>query len=222
MTARPALPDGVLRGGVVAVLRADDADRYLPVCRALAEEGVTALEVTLTTPGTLDVLPALRDALPHADIGVGTVLTTEDLRAAVAAGAGFLVTPVADPALVRAARAAGTPIVPGAMTPTEVRTVWAAGASAVKVFPAATVGADYLGHLAGPFPGLVTMPSGGVGLDDVPAWIRAGAAAVSLGGPLVGDALAGGDEGALRERARTALARVRAAREAREARGVAR
>lgn len=212
MTARPALPDAVVRGGVVAVLRAEDADRYLPVCRALVAGGVTALEVTLTTPGTLDALPALRAALPEAHIGVGTVLTERDLRASVGAGAAFLVTPVADPGLVEAAVREGTPIVPGALTPTEVHTVWAAGAAAVKIFPAATVGPDHLRQLSGPFPGLSTMPSGGVGLDDIPAWIRAGAGAVSLGGPLLGDALRGGDTGALRERARRAIGQVAAAR----------
>ncbi|MGW7290989.1 hypothetical protein ACWGIB_01190 [Streptomyces xiamenensis] len=90
--------------------------------------------------------------------------------------------------------------------------VWAAGAAAVKIFPAATVGPDYLRQLSGPFPGLSTMPSGGVGLDDIPGWIRAGAAAVSLGGPLLGDALRGGDTGALRERARRAIGQVAAAR----------
>jgi 2-dehydro-3-deoxyphosphogluconate aldolase/(4S)-4-hydroxy-2-oxoglutarate aldolase len=215
VTHRPTLPEAALDSGLVAVLRADRAERYLPVCRVLVEEGVTALELTLTTPGTIGALAELRAALPGAHIGVGTVLSRDDADAAAAAGATFLVSPVADTALVEAAVAAGVPIVPGALTPTEVRAVWAAGAAAVKIFPAATVGPDYIRALAGPFPGLATVPSGGVGLDDIVAWIQAGAVAVSLGGPLLGDALKGGDLQKLRERARTAVAHVRHARAAR-------
>jgi 2-dehydro-3-deoxyphosphogluconate aldolase/(4S)-4-hydroxy-2-oxoglutarate aldolase len=209
---RIPLPPSATESGVVAVLRADAAEKYLAVCATLVAAGVTALELTLTTPGTIEVLPHLRRELPDAHFGVGTILDRRDLAGAVAAGAEFLVTPVSDTTLVASAVEAGIPIIPGAFTPTEVHAAWRSGASAVKIFPASTVGPDYLSQLAGPFPQILTMPSGGVGLDEISPWIRAGASAVSLGGPLLGDALRGGDLGALRDRALLAVGRVRAAR----------
>ncbi|GAA1236769.1 2-dehydro-3-deoxyphosphogluconate aldolase/(4S)-4-hydroxy-2-oxoglutarate aldolase [Microbacterium phyllosphaerae] len=212
MTARLALPHVIERDGIVAVLRAPDADAYLAACQILMNEGINAIELTLTTPGTLRALPYLRAHLPEATIGVGTALTGAHVNAAIDAGAEFIVTPIADPQLVDAAIRRGTPIIPGAFTPTEVHAVWAAGASAVKIFPAATVGADYLRQLAGPFPELTIMPSGGVGLDDIPYWIGAGAVAVSLGGPLLGDSLVGGDLRELATRAQVALTAVASAR----------
>jgi 2-dehydro-3-deoxyphosphogluconate aldolase / (4S)-4-hydroxy-2-oxoglutarate aldolase len=173
------------RTGVMAVLRAPDARLYEPVVRALTEGGVQCIELTLTTPGTIAVLPQLIDAVPEVEIGVGTVL-----------------------AVAEVAIAAELPFYPGAMTPTEVNTAWGLGASAVKIFPAATVGPGYIPQLAGPYPDVLTLPSGGVALDDIPAWIAAGCVAVSLGGPLLGDAFAGGSLPELRDRAAQALAAV--------------
>ena len=135
-----------------------------------------------------------------ADIGVGTVVDGEQLDAAVRAGAHYLVTPIADPDLVTAATRAGVPIVPGGLTPTELFGAWRAGAAAVKIFPANVVGPGYLKDLRGPFPGIAAVPSGGVDLAGAAAWLAAGAAAVSVGGPLLGDALRGGDLAALRDR----------------------
>ncbi|WP_345710980.1 bifunctional 4-hydroxy-2-oxoglutarate aldolase/2-dehydro-3-deoxy-phosphogluconate aldolase, partial [Kineococcus glutinatus] len=202
-----------LAEGLVAVLRADDAARYRPVVEVLVAEGVSCIELTLTTPGTLDVLAELAAAVPQAEVGVGTVLRPEDARRAADAGARFLVTPNAGTEVVRAGVERGLPVYAGAMTPSEAYSNWSAGAAAVKVFPAATVTADFVKHLHGPFPGMPVVPSGGVGIGDIGAWLRAGAVAVSLGGPLLGDALAGGDLDALRGRAaaaRAAVARARA------------
>ena len=136
-----------------------------------------------------------------ADIGVGTVTNGEQVAAAVDAGAHYLVTPITDPALVDAANRAAVPIVPGGLTPTELFAAWSAGAAAVKIFPANQVGPGYLNDLRGPFPGIAAVPSGGVDLLGAEAWLQAGAAAVSVGGPLLGDALRGGDLDALRDRA---------------------
>jgi 2-dehydro-3-deoxyphosphogluconate aldolase/(4S)-4-hydroxy-2-oxoglutarate aldolase len=207
--ARNVPSTALLETGVVAVLRAPAADAYLPVVRALVETGVLCIELTLTTPGTIDTLPDLLSALPaEAEVGVGTVLTVEDALAATRAGAAFLVAPGSDPAVIRAAVEGGTPIYPGAFTPSEVAANWAAGASAVKLFPASTVGPEFIGHLHGPFPGLPIVPSGGIALEQIPAWLDAGAIAVSLGGPLVGGAFRDGDMNALRARARAALRAV--------------
>ncbi|MCZ4302499.1 bifunctional 4-hydroxy-2-oxoglutarate aldolase/2-dehydro-3-deoxy-phosphogluconate aldolase [Microbacterium oxydans] len=193
------------RTGVMAVLRAPDARLYEPVVRALTEGGVRCIELTLTTPGTIAILPQLIDAAPEAEIGVGTVLAEQDARAAVEAGARFLVSPGIVTEVAEVALAAKLPVYPGAMTPTEVNAAWKLGASAVKIFPAATVGPGYIGQLAGPYPDVLTLPSGGVALDDIPAWIAAGCIAVSLGGPLLGDAFSGGSLPALRDRAAQAL-----------------
>ena len=186
---------------IVAVLRAPEASGYDRVIDVLVERGIRSIELTLTTPGTLDRLPAIAARYgADAEIGVGTVTNLALAEAAIAAGADYLVTPVLDRDVIALAVDAGVPVFPGALTPTEVFSAWSAGASAVKIFPAQTVGAQYGAHLRGPFPDIRFIPSGGVGLDDVSAWLRAGASAVSLGGPLVGDALAGGSLDSLAER----------------------
>ena len=208
---RTTLPPALTRTEVVAVLRAPEASAYEPVVRTLVESGVFCIELTLTTPGTIEILPTLRRSLsPEAEIGVGTILTDTAARAAIDAGARFLVTPNTNSGVIAAAR--GIPVLAGAFTPSEAHANMAGGAAAVKLFPATVLGPSIVAHLHGPFPTMPLMPSGGVTLDDVPAWIEAGAVAVSLGGPLVGDAFAGGDLSALAARARRALDAVSAAR----------
>lgn len=186
---------------------------YLPVVRTLVESGVVCIELTLTTPGTIHALPDLLAALPsEAKVGIGTVLTPTDAKAALGAGARFLVTPNSNPAVIATAVDRGISIYPGAFTPTEAERNWAAGAAAVKLFPASTVGPEFIKHLHGPFPGLPVIPSGGVSLEDIPAWLTAGAVAVSLGGPLIGSAFTEGDLDALRVRAGKAVQAVTDAR----------
>lgn len=192
-----------MTSSVIAVLRAAHANRYAPVVNVLAENGVRAVELTMSTPGTLESLNSIRRAAPDGvEIGVGTVTTVDQARAALDVGADFLVTPTTNLDVIATAVRAGVPIYPGGFTPTELWTGWHAGATAVKLFPASVVGPEYIGHLRGPFPDIQVVPSGGVGIDDVPAWFAAGAAAVSLGGPLIGDALRGGGLGQLAERCR--------------------
>ena len=199
---RPA-PSRILQANpVVAVLRADHAREYTPVIEALAAGGVRSIELTLSTAGVFELLPGLISAFGNQiEIGVGTITTEEEARLALEAGAAFLVTPVTDGGIVRTAVELGTPVFPGGLTPTELLAGWRAGATAVKVFPASTVGPGYVAQLRGPFPELQVIPSGGVAIEDAPAWIRAGALAVSLGGPLIGDAFSGGDLGKLTRRA---------------------
>jgi 2-dehydro-3-deoxyphosphogluconate aldolase/(4S)-4-hydroxy-2-oxoglutarate aldolase len=213
LAARAELPSAVVESGVIAVLRGRVASDYLRVCTTLVEAGVVGLELTLTTPGTFAALPALREALPNAVFGIGTVTRVEEVGRARSAGAEFVVTPVTQGAVIDEAVRVGLPVVPGGLTPTELHDGWSRGAAAVKVFPASAVGAGYLTQLAGPFPALRAMPSGGVALDDIQGWVEAGAMAVSLGGPLVGDAFAGGDLAALAERATRALRAVATARQ---------
>jgi 2-dehydro-3-deoxyphosphogluconate aldolase/(4S)-4-hydroxy-2-oxoglutarate aldolase len=198
---RLAIPGRTAAAKLIVVVRAPNATYYDQVLDVLVEAGIRSVELTLTTPGTLDRLPELLARYGDvADIGVGTVTDSAQLAAAVRAGAHYLVTPISDPDLVDAAFRAGVPIVPGGLTPTELFGAWRAGAAAVKIFPANQVGPGYLQDLRGPFPGIAAIPSGGVDLPGAAAWLKAGAAAVSVGGPLLGDALRGGDMNALRAR----------------------
>jgi 2-dehydro-3-deoxyphosphogluconate aldolase/(4S)-4-hydroxy-2-oxoglutarate aldolase len=168
---------------------------------SLIGAGIRSVELTLTTPGTIERLPKLLAQFGDAaDIGIGTVTGVAQLTAAVDAGAHYLVTPITDPDLVEVANRAGVPIVPGGLTPTELFAAWRAGAAAVKIFPASQVGPGYLTDLRGPFPDIAAVPSGGVDLEGAAAWLHAGAAAVSVGGPLLGDAVRGGDIRALHDR----------------------
>jgi 2-dehydro-3-deoxyphosphogluconate aldolase / (4S)-4-hydroxy-2-oxoglutarate aldolase len=200
--ARPQIPARTAAAKLIVVVRAAHAADYDRVLDVLVEAGIRSVELTLTTPGTLDRLPELLARFGDvADIGVGTVVDRGQLAAAIGAGAHYLVTPITDLDLVDAATRAGVPIVPGGLTPTELFGAWRAGAAAVKIFPANQVGPAYLGDLRGPFPDIAAVPSGGVDLPGAAAWLKAGAAAVSVGGPLLGDALRGGDVNALRDRA---------------------
>jgi 2-dehydro-3-deoxyphosphogluconate aldolase / (4S)-4-hydroxy-2-oxoglutarate aldolase len=207
---RPAVPTRTAATKLIVVVRAQDATDYDRILDALVDAGICSVELTLTTPGTIARLPRLLDRFGDvADIGVGTVTEERQLVAAVDAGAHYLVTPIADIGLVGAARRAGVPIVPGGLTPTELFAAWRAGAAAVKVFPANQVGPGYVKDLRGPFPDIAVVPSGGVDLRNAVAWLAAGATAVSVGGPLLGDAVRGGDLGALRERAAAFVAACR-------------
>ena len=135
------------------------------------------------------------------EVGIGTIVTVRQAELAIAAGAHDLVTPIVNLDVIALAAREGVPVFPGGLTPTELSGAWAAGASAVKIFPAETVGPKYGSHLRGPFPDLEFVPSGGIGLADIPLWLQARVLAVSLGSPLVGDALKGGSLWALAERA---------------------
>ena len=200
--SRPRLPERTAAARLIVVIRGERADQYAPVLETLAGAGIRSVELTLSTPGTLDELPALLESFgDRLDIGVGTVTAPEDLRIAAERGAHYIVTPITRADLLEAATDAGIPIVPGGLTPSELHAGWAAGAAAVKVFPASVVGPGYVKDLRGPFPGIRVIPSGGVDLEAARAWLQAGAEAVSVGGPLLGDALRGGSLEELAERA---------------------
>jgi 2-dehydro-3-deoxyphosphogluconate aldolase/(4S)-4-hydroxy-2-oxoglutarate aldolase len=205
--SRPPLSDRLISSKVIAVLRASHVSTLVPVCEVLVNEGILSLELTLTIPGLLDALPELVDRYSDsADVGVGTILTESEAQRALDSGAQYLVTPTMNLPVVRLAVQHQVAVFPGGLTPTELAAGWDAGATAVKIFPAQTVGAGYLKHLRGPFPDLQAVPSGGVDLDASRQWLAAGAVAVSIGGPLLGDSLKGGDVSALRDRCRAVRA----------------
>lgn len=200
-------PSALLRENpIIAVLRARDAGDYDAVIDVLAENGVRSVELTLSTPNTFEHLPALvKRGGADVEIGLGTITTVDEAQRAIDAGARYLVTPITKLDIVALAVRNGIPVFPGGLTPTELFSAWEAGATAVKIFPAQTVGPQYGSHLRGPFPELRFVPSGGITLADIPLWLRAGATAVSLGGPLIGDALKGGSLTELAERTRVAV-----------------
>jgi 2-dehydro-3-deoxyphosphogluconate aldolase/(4S)-4-hydroxy-2-oxoglutarate aldolase len=194
---------------LIAIVRGSDPDACVATCRVLAEAGVAALEVSLTTVDALAVIE--RVALEVGErtvLGAGTVLDPDDVMRVRDAGARFMVTPALAASVPRAVEI-GLPVLAGAMTPTEVQAAVSAGAGWVKIFPASVLGVDYLRALRGPYPDVRLVPVGGVGLEDVPAYLDAGATAVGVGSPLCGDAPNGGDLEALRTRAAAFLAAVR-------------
>jgi len=172
---------------IIAIVRLENGEKLVKVAEALKAGGVTVIEFTLSTPGALEMIT---DASVRfgADIllGAGTVLDAETARMAIQAGAEFIVTPTVNLETIAMCRRYGKPIVAGAMTPTEMLTVWEAGADLVKVFPVSNIGgADYIKAVLAPFPQLRLVPTGGVNADNAPEYFKAGAAAVAVGGSLV-------------------------------------
>jgi 2-dehydro-3-deoxyphosphogluconate aldolase/(4S)-4-hydroxy-2-oxoglutarate aldolase len=191
---------------VMAIIRGTDTEATIAAGKALLEEGVRLVEVALTTPGALEAIEAIRSGAPDGSlVGAGTVLTVSAVADVVAAGAQFVVTPAVVESIPEAARR-GLPVAAGALTPTEAYTAIRMGASAVKLFPASLGGPAYLKALRDPFPDIPFIAVGGVGLDEMHAYLSVGAIAVGVGGPLVGDAASGGSVGDLRARARAYLA----------------
>jgi 2-dehydro-3-deoxyphosphogluconate aldolase/(4S)-4-hydroxy-2-oxoglutarate aldolase len=201
--------DALREHRLVAIVRGDDPDAARRTVLTLFDAGLALVEVSLTTAGAETVIAGARDVLgPEALLGCGTVITAADARRAVDAGASFAVTPALGDGL-DALRALGLPVIGGAFTPSEVVQAMARGVDAVKLFPAQLGGPAYLRALRDPFPELPIVPVGGVGVDQVEAYLAAGAAAVGVGSPLVGDAASGGSLRSLQHRAVEFLAAVR-------------
>ncbi len=202
-------------GGVVAVLRADSPDALVHVAQAIGRGGIGAVEITMTTPGALDVIGECANRLgDEILLGAGTVLDPETARAAILAGAEYIVTPTLNPDVITLCRRYDKVVVPGALTPTEILTAWECGADIVKVFPATAVGPRYFKDVKAPLPQIDLMPTGGVDLDNAGDFIRAGACAVAVGGNLVDKAaVAAGEWQVLTDTARKYVDTVRHARQ---------
>lgn len=182
--------DRILDAGVVAIMRAKSSDQLLEAASAVLAGGVTAIEVTMTTPGALDVIQhATAEFGKNVLFGVGSVLDAETARAAILAGAQFVVCPTLRLETIEICRRYSVPIVPGAYTPTEILTAWEAGASAVKVFPASAGGPAYLKAIKGPLPQVSLSAVGGVTVDNAADFVRAGADFLGVGGELVSQKL---------------------------------
>jgi 2-dehydro-3-deoxyphosphogluconate aldolase/(4S)-4-hydroxy-2-oxoglutarate aldolase len=216
MPERLPITPQLAESGVVAILRGSSGRHLADASRTLGEAGVTCLELTLTTPGAVDALARVRDALPRdVALGMGSVIDADQAAACLQAGADFLVSPGVCAEVAVYAAEHGVACYPGGWTPTELLEAWRLGAPAVKLFPAASGGPRHLKDVRAPLPHIPLVPTGGVALEQIADYVAAGAVAVGLGGPLVGDALDGGPLTALAERARTALEAVRAGRDRR-------
>jgi 2-dehydro-3-deoxyphosphogluconate aldolase/(4S)-4-hydroxy-2-oxoglutarate aldolase len=191
----------ILEGGIVAVVRSESPDLLVEVVRALAEGGVTASEITLTVPNAIEVIRKVRDALGNSIVlGAGSVLDPETARAALLAGAEYIVGPNLNLDVVRICRRYGKVVMPGALTPTEVVAAWEAGADVVKIFPSDLGGPPYIKALRAPLPQVRMMPTGGVDLSTAEAFLKAGACCLGVGGSLVeAKAVAEGDFARLRD-----------------------
>src|SRR5215468_10757641 len=176
----------VLDVGIVAVVRSPDHAQLVEVCRALADGGVTVVEITMTVPDALGVLRQVRQALgDRVLLGAGTILDAETARAALLAGAEYLVAPTLNLDVIRLCRRYDKLVMPGAFTPTEILTAWEAGADVVKVFPAEVVGPAFFKAMRGPLPQVRLMPTGGVDLTTAAAFLKAGACCLGVGSQLV-------------------------------------
>jgi 2-dehydro-3-deoxyphosphogluconate aldolase/(4S)-4-hydroxy-2-oxoglutarate aldolase len=176
----------VLDCGIVAVVRSPDSQQLVDACRALADGGVTVVEITMTVPDALDVLRAVRKALgDRLLLGAGTILDPETARAALLAGAEYLVAPTTNLEVIRLCQRYDKLVMPGAFTPTEILTAWEAGADIVKVFPADVLGPAFFKAMRGPLPQIRLVPTGGVDLNTAADFLKAGACCLGVGSQLV-------------------------------------
>src|SRR2546421_10631924 len=201
----------VLDSGIVAVVRSPDSQQLVEAARALVEGGVSVVEITMTVPDALDVVRQVRKALgDRLLLGAGTVLDPETARAALLAGAEFLVAPTVNLDVIRLCQRYDRLVLPGAFTPTEILAAWEAGADVVKVFPADVVGPAFFQALRGPLPQIRLMPTGGVDLTTAASFLKAGACCLGVGGQLADPkAIAAGDLARIRDLARQYAAIVR-------------
>ncbi len=206
----------VVEIGIVPVIRASSAELAIKVADAVCAGGIPIVEITMTVPGAIDVIAQLAKSIgSHVLIGAGTVLDSEIAMQCIDAGAEFIVSPGFDPETVRTVNRIGKFMMAGALTPTEVISAWKAGSDFVKVFPCGAVGgAKYIKALKAPLPQVPLVPTGGVNLETAADFIRAGAAALGIGGELVSSsALKSGDTSEITKLAQRYLAIVREARQ---------
>jgi len=174
----------IRKSGVMAILRNKTAKESIDYGVALAEVGLGVMEVTLTNPEALEAIKVLRDRYPNLLIGAGTVLNEKDAKAAVAAGAQFLVAPGVNKGMIETGLAENILPIPGVMTPSDAMQAIAAGAKFLKLFPASILGVSYLNSIKDVFPSASWMPTGGIGLNNAEEWLKAGVVTLGAGGSL--------------------------------------
>lgn len=211
---RIQLLNNIYQSGAVAVIRMADSAKLMKVAEAIYKGGVSAIEVTMTTPNALAVIEDLaKNMADTMQIGVGSVLDSETARLAINAGAEYVVSPVFKKEIIETAHRYDKAAMPGAFTPTEILSAWEAGADVVKVFPADILGMAFFKGVLAPMPQLKLMPTGGVNLDNAGDWLKAGACAVGIGSALLDKkAIAAGDYKKLTDNAKRMCASIAAAK----------
>jgi 2-dehydro-3-deoxyphosphogluconate aldolase/(4S)-4-hydroxy-2-oxoglutarate aldolase len=198
------------RAGVVSIIRMDDLRAVSDIAEALYRGGVRCFEIPMTASNAVEIIEALLCRLPgDVAIGAGTVLTGQDAEKIIAAGACFIVSPHFEPEVAAVCKAKGVALIPGAFSPQEIYHAWKGGADIVKVFSVRPLGPGYLSDIAGPYPDIKLMPTGGISLENATSFIQAGACAITIGRDIIGSgpwdaaALAG-----ITERATTLVGRI--------------
>lgn len=203
----------LMQSGVVAVVRAQNSEQAIKITEACMKGGIAAIEITFTIPAAAQVIADLRKAYSQEEmiIGAGTVLDPETARIAILAGAQYIVSPSLNLETVKLCNRYQVPVMPGAMTIAEVIAAMEAGADIVKIFPGDAFGPSFIKAIKGPIPQAPLMPTGGVNLENVGEWIKAGCVAVGIGGNLTAGAKTG-DYQSIEEIAKQFIGKVRAAR----------
>jgi len=204
MATKPEVLNRLQQICLVPVLRAESTQQALAIAKAISAGGVTVLEVTMTVPGAIEVIRTLLKENPEILVGAGTVLDPETARICILEGAQFIVSPSINTRTIELCRRYSVPVIPGALTPTEIVTAWQAGADVVKVFPASAMGgAKYLSSIKAPLPQVDLIPTGGVSLATAVDFLNAGAFALGVGADLVAaEAIAAGKPEVITETAK--------------------
>ncbi|HMF70362.1 MAG TPA: bifunctional 4-hydroxy-2-oxoglutarate aldolase/2-dehydro-3-deoxy-phosphogluconate aldolase [Flavitalea sp.] len=168
--------------GIIRNISGEDIER---IAALYTEAGMTTIEITMNTPGALDMIHSLSSSIgDRLNVGAGTVCSMQELDLALNAGAAFIVTPVINEPVIKKCVENGITIFPGAYTPSEIYNAWSLGAELIKVFPAAKLGVEYIKEVLAPLNKIKLMPTGGVSLENCEAFFKAGAKAVGMGGNL--------------------------------------
>ena len=213
--SRDKIVSAIVENGIIPVIRASSTDHAMLAAEAIYRGGLATLEITMTVPGAIHVMEKVADRLgDKVLVGAGTVLDAETARAALLAGAEFIVSPALKISVIEMAHRYSKPAIPGALTPTEVLAAWEAGADFVKIFPAGNVGGPkYIRSLKAPYPHIEMIPTGGVNLETAVDFLLAGSAALGVGNDLVDPkALAAGKLEVIQDNARKFLDCVQKAR----------
>lgn len=176
--------DNFNRTPIVGIVRNFSLEVIKDLLPVFEQSGLTTIEITMNTKGAAEIISFIRSAYPLINTGAGTVCTKEDLKQALDAGAQFIVTPIVDKRVIRCCVKKEVPVFAGALTPTEIYRAWSLGASIVKVFPAKTMGAAYIKDVKAPLDNVKLLPTGGIGLDDIETYKKAGADGFGIGSPL--------------------------------------
>lgn len=200
--------------GIVAVVRAENAEKALKIAEAIKAGGIQAIEITMTVPGAVDVIKEMANTYSREDIllGAGSVLDSETARACLLAGAEYIVSPTFDVETIKLCNRYQKAVMPGCMSVTEALRAMEAGADVIKVFPATLFGPKIVKAIKGPIPQAPLLPTGGVNVDNVAEWIKAGAFAVGVGSALSSGAKTG-DYDQVTSTAKEFIKRIKAARE---------